>query len=390
MNKPIYLDNQATTPLDPDVLKVMLPYLKNKFGNAASVHHIYGREGKEAVENSRKLLAESINGRPRDIIFTSGATESINLAIKGVCKKYQNKGKHVITQQTEHKAVLDTCASMEKMGWQVTYLPVNSDGIVNPDSVFDAIEKDTVLVTIMHANNEIGTIQPIAEIGAICRQENTFFMVDACQSFGKLDIDVNDMNIDLLVATAHKIYGPKGIGFLYVRQKAPKVVLEMQMDGGGHERGQRSGTLAVHQIVGFSKAAELSIGCKDEENHRLGSFRDKMFQKIKSSHPDVILNGSIKLRLPHNLNLCFPGLEAESMIMKMKNVACSTGSACSSANLEPSHVIKALGRDSELAHSAIRFSFGRYNTEKEIDFAIKEIVNTVSLIKKKSHQSFDQ
>ena len=384
MNKPIYLDNQATTPLDPDVLKVMLPYLKNKFGNAASVHHIYGREGKEAVENSRKLLAESINGCPRDIIFTSGATESINLAIKGVCKKYQNKGKHVITQQTEHKAVLDTCASMEKMGWRVTYLPVNSDGIVNPDSVFDAIEKDTVLVTIMHANNEIGTIQPIAEIGAICRQENTFFMVDACQSFGKLDIDVNEMNIDMMAATAHKIYGPKGVGLLYVRQKDPKVKLEMQMDGGGHERGLRSGTLAVPQIVGFAKAVELFMDCKNEENQRLSNLRDKMLQKIKSSHPDVILNGSIDQRLAHNLNLCFPGLEAESLIMKMKDIACSTGSACSSANLEPSHVIKALGYGNELSHSAIRFSLGRFNTEEEIEIAIAEVISTVSIIKKKS------
>ncbi len=384
MNKPIYLDNQATTPLDPAVLEAMLPYLKNKFGNAASVHHIYGREGKEAVENSRKLLAESINGRPRDIIFTSGATESINLAIKGVCKKYQNKGKHVVTQQTEHKAVLDTCASMEKMGWRVTYLPVNSDGIVNPNSVFDAIEKDTVLVTVMHANNEIGTIQPIAEIGAICRQENTFFMVDACQSFGKLDIDVNEMNIDLMAATAHKIYGPKGVGLLYVRQKDPKVKLEMQIDGGGHERGLRSGTLAVPQIVGFAKAVELFMDCKNEENQRLSNLRDKMLQAIKYSHPDVILNGSIDQRLAHNLNLCFPGLEAESLIMKMKDIACSTGSACSSANLEPSHVIKALGYGNELAHSAIRFSLGRFNTEEEIEIAIAEVISTVSIIKKKS------
>ena len=384
MNKPIYLDNQATTPLDPAVLEAMLPYLKNKFGNAASVHHIYGREGKEAVENSRKILADSINGRPRDIIFTSGATESINLAIKGVCKKYQNKGKHVVTQQTEHKAVLDTCASMEKMGWRVTYLPVNSDGIVNPNSVFDAIEKDTVLVTIMHANNEIGTIQPIAEIGAICRQENTFFMVDACQSFGKLDIDVNEMKIDLMAATAHKIYGPKGVGLLYVRQKDPKVKLEMQMDGGGHERGLRSGTLAVPQIVGFAKAVELFMDCKNEENQRLSNLRDKMLQAIKRSHPDVILNGSIDQRLAHNLNLCFPGLEAESLIMKMKDIACSTGSACSSANLEPSHVIKALGYGNELSHSAIRFSLGRFNTEEEIEIAIEEVISTVSIIKKKS------
>jgi len=384
MNKPIYLDNQATTPLDPAVLEAMLPYLKDKFGNAASIHHRYGREVKEAVENSRKLLAESIQCRPRDIIFTSGATESINLAIKGVCRKYQNKGQHIVTQQTEHKAVLDTCAAMEQAGWRVTYLPVDAEGFVSPHSVYNAIEKDTVLVTVMHANNEIGTIQPVAEIGAICRQENVFFMVDACQSFGKLDIDVNEMNIDLMAATAHKIYGPKGVGFLYIRQKGPKVRLEMQMDGGGHERGFRSGTLAVPQIVGFAKATELSIDRKEEENHRLGSFRDKMFQKIKNSHPDIILNGSLEQRLAHNLNLCFPGLEAESLIMKMKGVACSTGSACSSANLEPSHVIKAIGRDTEMAHSSIRFSLGRFNTKDEIHFAIEKIIHSISYLKKKS------
>ena len=384
MNKLVYLDNQATTPLDPDVLVAMLPYFRDKFGNAASVHHAYGREGKEAVESSRKLLAESIQGRPRDIIFTSGATESINLAIKGVCKKYQHKGQHIVTQNTEHKAVLDTCAAMEQAGWRVTYLPVDSDGVVNPQSVFETIKKDTVLVAVMHANNEIGTIQPVAEIGAICRQEKVFFMVDACQSFGKLDIDVNEMNIDLMAATAHKIYGPKGIGFLYVRQKDPKVRLEMQMDGGGHERGFRSGTLAVPQIVGFAKATELFMDCKDEENQRLASFRDKMLRAIKNSHPDVILNGSLEQRLAHNLNLCFPGLEAESLIMKMKGVACSTGSACSSANLEPSHVIKAIGRDTEMAHSSIRFSLGRFNTKDEIHFAIEKIIHSISYLKKKS------
>ena len=384
MKKLVYLDNQATTPLDPVVLAAMLPYFRDKFGNAASVHHAYGREGKEAVENSRKLLAECIKGQPRDIIFTSGATESINLAIKGVCKKYQNKGQHIVTQNTEHKAVLDTCASIEKAGWSVTYLPVDSDGLVSPESVLNAIEKDTVMVSIMHANNEIGTIQPVSDIGAICRKEKIFFMVDACQSFGKLDIDVDRMNIDLLTATAHKIYGPKGIGFLYARQKDPKVRLEMQMDGGGHERGFRSGTLPVPQIVGLGKAIELCLKTKDEESQRLKILRDLMLRSIQKVHPDVILNGSLEQRLVHNLNLCFPGLEAESIIMKMKTVACSTGSACSSANLEPSHVIKAIGRDSEIAHSAIRFSLGRFTTKDEIHFAIQEINRTVSELKKRS------
>jgi len=380
----IYLDNQATTPIDPAVLSAMLPYFREKFGNAASVHHAYGREGKEAVENSRRLLAECIKGQPRDIIFTSGATESVNLAIKGVCKKYNSKGRHIITQKTEHKAVLDTCASIEKAGWSVTYLPVDSDGLVSPESVLNAIEKDTVMVSIMHANNEIGTIQPVSDIGAICRKEKIFFMVDACQSFGKLDIDVDRMNIDLLAATAHKIYGPKGIGFLYARQKDPKVRLEMQMDGGGHERGFRSGTLPVPQIVGLGKAIELCLKTKDEESQRLKILRDLMLRSIQKVHPDVILNGSLEQRLVHNLNLCFPGLEAESIIMKMKTVACSTGSACSSANLEPSHVIKAIGRDSEIAHSAIRFSLGRFTTKDEIHFAIQEINRTVSELKKRS------
>ena len=379
----IYLDNQATTPIDPAVLSAMLPYFREKFGNAASVHHAYGREGKEAVERSRRSLAESIRSQPRDIIFSSGATESINLAIKGVCNKYNSK-RHIITQQTEHKAVLDTCASIEKAGWIVTYLPVDSDGLVSPDSVLNAIGKDTVMVSIMHANNEIGTIQPLTDIGAICRKEKIFFMVDACQSFGKLDIDVDRMKIDLLAATAHKIYGPKGIGFLYARQKDPKVRLEMQMDGGGHERGFRSGTLPVPQIVGLGKAIELCLKTKDEESQRLKILRDLMLESIQEVHPDVILNGSLEQRLAHNLNLCFPGLEAESIIMKMKTIACSTGSACSSANLEPSHVIKAIGRDSEIAHSAIRFSLGRFTTKDEIHFAIQEINRTVSELKKRS------
>ena len=380
----IYLDNQATTPIDPVVLSAMLPYFREKFGNAGSVHHAYGRESKEAVERSRRFLAESIRCRPIDIIFTSGATESINLAIKGVCKKYNSNGRHIITQQTEHKAVLDTCASIEKAGWSVTYLPVDSDGLVSPDSVLNAIEKDTVMVSIMHANNEIGTIQPVSDIGTICRKEKIFFMVDACQSFGKLDINVDRMNIDLLAATAHKIYGPKGIGFLYARQKDPKVRLEMQMDGGGHERGFRSGTLPVPQIVGLGKAIELCLKTKDEESQRLKILRDLMLRSIQEVHPDVILNGSLEQRLAHNLNLCFPGLEAESIIMKMKTLACSTGSACSSANLEPSHVIKAIGRDSEIAHSAIRFSLGRFTTKDEIHFAIQEINHTVSALKKRS------
>ena len=383
MSKPIYLDNQATTPLDPIVLEAMMPYFNEKFGNAASSHHIYGQEAKIAVENSRLKISNIIGADPREIVFTSGATESINLGIKGVAEEYKTNGNHIITQATEHKAVLDTCHSLEKRGWKISILPVAPDGFVDPQSVKNAINKDTVLVAIMHANNEIGTVQSVLEIGGICRDKEVLFFVDACQSFGKVKIDVNEMNINLLAATGHKIYGPKGIGFLYISQKRPKVKLKMQIDGGGHERGFRSGTLPVSQIVGFARAAEISEKLKGEENNRLKYFRDKFYFSILEKHPEVILNGSLKNRLPHNLNLCFPGLNAESIIMKIRDVACSTGSACSSANLEPSHVIKALGRDNELAHSAIRFSLGRFNSESDIDKAIIIINNAISLLKDK-------
>ena len=380
MIKPIYLDNQATTPVDPEVIKVMLPFFHEKFGNASSIHHVYGNESKEAVEDSRKTLAQSIGARPREITFTSGATEAINLAIKGVSGTYNSK-QHIITQATEHNAVLDTCRSIEKKGWNVSILPVDSTGVVDPKSVEDAITDKTVLISIMHANNEIGTIQPIKQIGDICKKHNILFFVDACQSLGKLKLDVREMNIDLLAATAHKLYGPKGIGLLYSSQKDPKVNLEMQIDGGGHERGLRSGTLPVPLIVGFAKAIEISSENQKSEYTFLGELRDNLWDGIISKHPDVILNGSIENGLSHNLNICFPGLEAETMIMKMKGIACSMGSACSSANLEPSHVIKALGHDTELAHSAIRFSIGRFNSHADISNAIIEITNVVGALK---------
>ena len=379
MNKPIYLDNQATTPIDPKVLKAMLPFFKEKFGNASSIHHTYGLESKKAVEKSRKILAESINAKEREIIFTSGATEAINLAIKGIVGNYKSKH-HIITQATEHSAVLDTYRTIERKGWDITILPVNSSGIVDPQSIADAINDNTILVSVMHANNEIGTIQPIKKIGDICKKNNILFFVDACQSFGKLEIDVHSMNIDLLAATAHKLYGPKGIGLLYVRQNSPKVNLEMQIDGGGHERGLRSGTLPVPLIIGFGKAIEISLQNRQSEYIFLGKLRDNLFNGIKNRHSDVILNGSVENGLSHNLNLCFPGLDAETMIMRMKRIACSTGSACSSANLEPSHVLKAIGRDNELAHSALRFSIGRLNTQEEIEFAISEINSVVDAI----------
>jgi len=381
MDKPIYLDNNATTPLDPEVLEAMLPYYSEKFGNAASIHHIYGREAKEAVERSRKIIASELNAKPREIVFTSGATEALNLAIRGVCDRWGEKERHIITQATEHKAVLDTCEFMEKRGREVTCLPVNSDGRVDPQQVFDAIRDDTVLVSIMHSNNEIGVLQPIAEIGEICRDRNVTFLVDAAQSFAKLPLDVEALGIDLLAATAHKIYGPAGIGMLYVRQKSPKVELTPQMTGGGHEQGFRSGTSAVPLIVGFGRAVELCADKREEENRRLGILCKRLIDGIVEAHPYVILNGSREHRLPHNANLCFPGLDAESLIMKMKGIACSTGSACTSTFLEPSHVIRALGRKTELAHSAVRFSLGRFNTEAEISTALETINEAVAEMK---------
>jgi len=383
MSKPIYLDNQATTPLDPAVLESMLPYFNDKYGNAASIHHSFGHEAKEAVEKSRKIIAKELNASAREIVFTSGATESINLAIKGVSEKLKAKGRHIITQATEHNAVLDTCSGLENRGWEISKFPVQQDGLIDPKLIKKEIRKDTVLVTIMHANNEIGVIQPIQEIGDICLQHGVYFMVDASQSFAKLSIDVYKLNIDLLAFTAHKIYGPKGIGALFIKKKNPPVELELQMDGGGHERGYRSGTLPVALIAGFGKAVELCSRDRDAENKRLKQFRDQLIDDIMTAHTDVILNGSRDQRLSNNLNLCFPGIEAETLIMNMKNIACSTGSACTSASLEPSHVITALGYDTELAHTAIRFSLGRFNNADEIAAAGKMIINAATAAKQK-------
>lgn len=383
MSKPIYLDNQATTPLDPAVLDSMLPYFNDKYGNAASIHHSFGHEAKEAVEISRKIIAKELNTSAREIVFTSGATESINLAIKGISEKFKAKGRHIITQVTEHNAVLDTCSALEKRGWEITKLPVQQNGLIDPKMIDDAIRKDTVLVTIMHANNEIGVIQPVRQIGNICKRHGVYFMVDASQSFAKISVDAQEINIDLLAFTAHKIYGPKGIGALFIKKKNPPVELELQMDGGGHERGFRSGTLPVALIVGFGKAVELCSRDRDAENKRLKQFRDQLIDDIMTAHTDVILNGSREQRLSNNLNLCFPGIEAETLIMNMKNIACSTGSACTSASLEPSHVITALGYDTELAHTAIRFSLGRFNNADEIATAGKMIINAATAAKQK-------
>ena len=383
MSKPIYLDNQATTPLDPAVLESMLPYFNDKYGNAASIHHSFGHEAKDAVEKSRKIIAKELNTSAREIIFTSGATESINLAIKGVSEKLKAKGRHIITQVTEHNAVLDTCSALEKRGWEITKLPVQQNGLIDPKMIEGAIRKDTVLVTIMHANNEIGVIQPVRQIGNICKRHGVYFMVDASQSFAKILVDAQEINIDLLAFTAHKIYGPKGIGALFIKKKNPPVDLELQIDGGGHERGFRSGTLPVALIVGFGKAVKLCSQNRDYENKRLKQYRDQLIDDIMTAHTDVILNGSRDQRLSNNLNLCFPGIEAETLIMNMKNIACSTGSACSSASLEPSHVITALGYDTELAHTAIRFSVGRFNNADEIAAAGKIIINAATASKQK-------
>lgn len=380
MLKPIYLDNQSTTPMDPLVLNAMIPFFKEKFGNASSIHHPYGLEAKDAVEKARLFLAESIKAQKREIIFTSGATEAINLAIKGVSAKYK-KNHHIITQSTEHNAVLDTCNSIKRKGWSVAKVPVDPNGFVDPKKILNSINSQTVLVTIMHANNEIGSIQPIKEIGKICKDNDIMFFVDACQSYGKLDLNVKEMNINMLAVTGHKLYGPKGIGFLYVSQKKPKIDLEMQMDGGGHERGFRSGTLSVPLIVGFAKAVEICLNKRKSENLKLKKLRDCLYDGIKSANPEVILNGSIDNRLNHNLNICFPDIDAETILMKMGGVACSIGSACSSMEREPSHVLKALGHSNELAHSAIRFSLGRFNTMEEINRSIRIINQTVERIK---------
>ena len=384
MRKKIYLDNNATTPTDPAVVEAMIPYFLDKFGNASSRNHYFGWEAQDAVENSRRLISNELNCRSREVVFTSGATEGITLAIKGFCERNKDKGSHIITQVTEHKAVLDTCSEMEKNGWKVTFLPVENDGRVSPERINDSINKQTVLISIMHANNEIGSINNILEIGKICRENNIRFMVDAAQSFGKLAIDVDLMNIDLLSASAHKIYGPKGIGFLYVRQRNPKVEIKLQIFGGGHERNMRSGTLPVPLIVGLAKATQLITENQKLENKRLMEMRDELIKKVRDAIPDTIINGSLEHRLPHNINFSFPNIEGEALLMKLESIACSSGSACTSATLQPSYVMKALGHSEELAHSSIRIAFGRMNQDEDVQIAAEEIINAVTQLREKS------
>ncbi len=382
---PIYMDNHATTPVDPRVLEAMLPYFSGKFGNAASRNHSFGWEAEEAVDRARGQIAQLINAKSKEIIITSGATESDNLAIKGVVEFYKDKGDHIVTCVTEHKAVLDSCRALERAGKAtVTYLPVDKYGMVDPDDVRKAITDRTVLVAIMYANNEVGTIHPIAAIGRIARERGVVFHCDAVQAAGKIPVDVDRDNIDLLAISAHKIYGPKGVGALYVRSRGPRVRLTPQMDGGGHERGMRSGTLNVTGIVGLGKACEIAAAGMAEENRRLLDLRDKLQAGIFERLDEVYLNGHPRERLPGNLNISFAYVEGESLLMGLNDIAVSSGSACTSATLEPSYVIRALGVGDELAHSSIRFGIGRFNTEDEVDFVTDRVTREVRRLREMS------
>jgi cysteine desulfurase len=384
MKFPIFMDNHSTTPMDPRVLEEMLPYFVEKFGNSASRNHQFGWEAEEAVENARKRIARLINCDAKEIVFTSGATESDNLALKGLVEMYKEKGDHVITCSTEHRAVLDTCKSLEKRGIKVTYLPVAKDGLVNPDEVRKAITDKTILISIMLANNEIGTIHPIAEIGKIAKEKGILFHCDATQGVGKIPVDVETLKVDLMSFTAHKIYGPKGVGALYVRKKGPRVRLVPQIDGGGHERGMRSGTLPVPLVVGFGKACELCQQEMPTESKRIAALRDRLQAQIMGSLDECYLNGHPTQRLPHNLNISFAYVEGEALLMGVKEIALSSGSACTSATLEPSYVLRALGVGSDLAHSSIRFGLGRFTTEEEVDYTAKRMVEAVKRLREMS------
>ena len=377
MKLPIYLDYSATTPVDPRVAEKMVECLtaEGNFGNPASRSHAFGWKAEEAVENARRQVAELVNADPREIVWTSGATESDNLAIKGVAHFYASKGKHIITSKIEHKAVLDTTRQLEREGFEVTYIEPGEDGVITPTMVEAALRDDTVLVSIMHVNNEIGTINDIAAIGELTRSRGVLFHVDAAQSTGKVEIDLEKMKVDLMSFSAHKTYGPKGVGALYVRRK-PRVRLEAQMHGGGHERGMRSGTLAAHQSVGMGEAFRIAREEMATENERITQLRDRFFKQVEHLE-ELYVNGSMTARVPHNLNLSFNYVEGESLIMALKDLAVSSGSACTSASLEPSYVLRALGRNDELAHSSIRFTFGRFTTEEEVDYAAQKVSEAV-------------
>jgi cysteine desulfurase len=381
---PIYMDNHATTPMDPRVLEAMLPYFTDKFGNAASRNHSFGWAGEEAVENARQQVASLVGATAKEIIFTSGATESDNLMIKGVAEMYREKGNHIITQAIEHKAVLDTCKNLEKHGFEVTYLPVERDGRVDPEAVRKAIKPTTILICVMYANNEIGVINPIQEIGKIAKELGIVFAVDGVQAAGKVPVDVQKDNIDLLAISAHKMYGPKGVGALYVRRRNPRVQLSAIIDGGGHERGMRSGTLNVPGIVGLGKACELCQQEMAQESERIRGLRDRLRKGLEGKLDEVFINGSMEHRLPNNLNMSFAYVEGESLLMGINDVAVSSGSACTSATLEPSYVLKALGVGEDLAHTSIRFGLGRFTTQEEVDYVIDKMVQVVSKLRELS------
>lgn len=377
--RPIYLDYSATTPVDPRVVEKMIPWLYESFGNPASRSHSFGWEAEEAVERAREEVAKLVNADPREIVWTSGATESDNLAIKGAANFYAERGKHIITIKTEHKAVLDTCRELERQGFEVTYLDVKDNGLIDLDVFKAALRPDTVLVSVIMVNNEIGVIQDIETLGEICREKGIIFHVDAAQATGKVEIDLQKLKVDLMSFSAHKTYGPKGIGALYVRRK-PRVRIEAQMHGGGHERGFRSGTLATHQIVGMGEAFRLAREEMGTENERIRMLRDRLWAGL-SQIEEVYLNGDMDQRVPHNLNVSFNYVEGESLIMAIKELAVSSGSACTSASLEPSYVLRALGRNDELAHSSIRFTLGRFTTEQEVDYTIELLKSRVGKLR---------
>ncbi|MFZ9102278.1 MAG: IscS subfamily cysteine desulfurase [Burkholderiaceae bacterium] len=382
MNTPIYLDYSATTPVDPRVVDAMLPYLRQDFGNPASRSHAYGWKAEEAVEDARRQVAELVGCDPKELVWTSGATESINLAIKGAAHFYKDKGRHLITVKTEHKATLDTCRELEREGFEVTYLDVQENGLINLDDLRAAIRPDTILISVMLVNNEIGVIQDIATIGEICRDKGIVFHVDSAQATGKVQIDLSTLKVDLMSFSAHKTYGPKGIGALFVRRK-PRVRLEPLIHGGGHERGMRSGTLPTHQIVGMGEAFRIAKEEMQTENERIRMLRDRLWNGL-SQIEATYLNGDMTQRVPHNLNVSFNYVEGESLLMAIKDIAVSSGSACTSASLEPSYVLRALGRSDELAHSSIRFSVGRFTTEQDVDFAVALLKDKVAKLREMS------
>jgi cysteine desulfurase len=381
---PIYMDNHATTPLDPRVLDAMMPYLTDRFGNAASRNHKFGWEAEEAAESARKEIAALIGADAREIVLTSGATESDNLAVKGVAWMYREKGDHIITAVTEHKAILDTCKHLEKDGFRVTFLPVDNKGFVDLDDVRQAITDKTILISIMAANNEVGVLQDIKEIGAIARQRGVLFHTDAVQAAGKVPFNVNEMNVDIASLSAHKIYGPKGVGALFVRRRNPRVLLTPIIDGGGHERGMRSGTLNVPGIVGFGKAAQIAREELAKESAEMFRLREKLRTTLERELDEIYINGDLQKRLPGNLNMSFAYVEGESLLMGINDIAVSSGSACTSASLEPSYVLKALGVGEDLAHTSIRFGIGRFNTEEEVDYVAARVIDVVRRLRELS------